>query len=79
MYIKLRVVELSPVFLPDVSILRQKLVRSQVFFCPFLGTEFLLEEIGIEHDSCTEQIGKVWGLTSLLSRQIFFKELFVSL
>ena len=54
-------------------------MRGHVLFCPFLGAELLLEEVGVEYDGSTEQVGEVRGLASLLSRQIFGKKLLVLL
>ena len=72
-------IEFSPVFLPDVSVLREELVRLQVLFCPFLGAELLLEEVGVENDCCSEQISEIRGLTFILSGQILCEQLLVLL
>ena len=54
-------------------------MRGHVLFCPFLGAELLLEEVGVEYDGSSEQVGEVRGLASLLSGQIFGEQLLVLL
>ena len=47
----------------DVSILHEIIVGYGVLICPFLCSQFFLEEVRIEDYSCTEKVGKVLRLT----------------
>ena len=75
-HIELCMVESGPIVVADVGILHEVVIGYGVLISPFLCTQFFLEEVGIEDDSCTEKVGEVFWLTGLCADEVFGEKCF---